>query len=47
MTAGVYGMNFEFMPELHWKYSYVLFWVLVASITIALVLYFRTVKRWI
>ena len=22
--AGVYGMNFEFMPELHWKYGYVL-----------------------
>jgi magnesium transporter len=20
--AGVYGMNFEFMPELHWKYGY-------------------------
>jgi len=22
MIAGVYGMNFEFMPELHWKYGY-------------------------
>jgi magnesium transporter len=22
--AGVYGMNFEFMPELHWKYGYFL-----------------------
>lgn len=22
--AGVYGMNFEFMPELHWKYGYLL-----------------------
>ncbi|GAF53893.1 LOW QUALITY PROTEIN: magnesium and cobalt transport protein CorA [Psychrobacter sp. JCM 18900] len=20
--AGIYGMNFDFMPELHWKYSY-------------------------
>jgi magnesium transporter len=20
--AGIYGMNFEFMPELHWKYGY-------------------------
>jgi magnesium transporter len=21
-VAGIYGMNFEHMPELHWKYSY-------------------------
>ena len=20
--AGIYGMNFEFMPELHWKLGY-------------------------
>jgi magnesium transporter len=22
MVAGVYGMNFQFMPELHWRYGY-------------------------
>jgi magnesium transporter len=22
MIAGIYGMNFEFMPELRWPYSY-------------------------
>ncbi|MCE4942873.1 magnesium and cobalt transport protein CorA [Streptomyces noursei] len=22
MIAGIYGMNFEYMPELHWKYGY-------------------------
>lgn len=22
LVAGIYGMNFEFMPELHWKYGY-------------------------
>ena len=21
-VAGIYGMNFAFMPELHWKYGY-------------------------
>jgi magnesium transporter len=25
--AGVYGMNFDFMPELHWKYGYAGAWV--------------------
>jgi len=24
MIAGIYGMNFEFMPELHWQYGYLL-----------------------
>jgi magnesium transporter len=22
MIAGIYGMNFDHMPELHWKYGY-------------------------
>jgi magnesium transporter len=22
MIAGVYGMNFQFMPELHWRWVY-------------------------
>jgi magnesium transporter len=22
MIAGIYGMNFEHMPELHWRYGY-------------------------
>jgi magnesium transporter len=29
MLAGIYGMNFEFMPELHWRYAYPIFWVVV------------------
>ena len=29
--AGVYGMNFEFMPELHWKYGYALALGLIAG----------------
>ena len=26
LVAGVYGMNFDFMPELHWKYGYLFAW---------------------
>ncbi len=37
--AGIYGMNFEFMPELHWKYGY---FIIVAVITaLCVLLYFR------
>jgi magnesium transporter len=32
--AGIYGMNFEFMPELHWRYGYAL--VLMAMATVAI-----------
>lgn len=49
--AGVYGMNFdtEFktnMPELHWPYGYVYFWVLCLVISGAMLLFFKR-KRWL
>jgi magnesium transporter len=40
--AGIYGMNFEHMPELHWRYGYPL--VLVLLLT-ACVLLYRGFKR--
>ena len=30
--AGIYGMNFEFMPELHWKYGYAAALGLIAGV---------------
>jgi magnesium transporter len=30
--AGIYGMNFNVMPELHWKYGYVLVLVVIAAV---------------
>jgi magnesium transporter len=42
MGVGVYGMNFDHMPELHWKYGYPT--VMVVIIAICLVLY-RIFKR--
>lgn len=43
--AGVYGMNFEFMPELTWKYGYLITWVIFAGTTAAMVYYFKQ-KQW-
>ena len=45
-VAGVYGMNFEVLPELHWKYSYVVFWMICLGISTALAVFFYR-KRWI
>eukprot|EP00741_Cyanophora_paradoxa_P021287 tig00021348_g20547.t1 len=39
--AGVYGMNLEFIPELHWPISYPAFWTVCLAISGALLLSFR------
>lgn len=44
--AGVYGMNFDFMPELHWQWAYPLLWTVFVGITVGLVFYFRK-KQWL
>jgi len=44
--AGVYGMNFEYIPELRWRWSYPIFWVIVVVVIIMMLKYFRK-KRWI
>ncbi|MBS1490253.1 MAG: magnesium/cobalt transporter CorA [Bacteroidetes bacterium] len=43
--VGVYGMNFQFMPELHWKFSYPVVWAVMLTVTIGMVFYFRY-KKW-
>jgi magnesium transporter len=43
--VGVYGMNFENMPELTWKYGYFIILILMAIIAIEMLLWFRR-KGW-
>ncbi len=45
-VAGIYGMNFEHMPELHWRWGYAAIWAIVAAIAIAMLLFFKR-KKWI
>jgi magnesium transporter len=44
--AGIYGMNFEYIPELGFKYSYLIFWIVVIGVVIGLLLYFKR-KKWL
>lgn len=44
--VGIYGMNFEYMPELHWKWGYPAILMLMAIIAIGMLFYFRR-KKWI
>ncbi len=44
--AGVYGMNFESLPELKWRFAYPTFWLVVTLFVIGFVLFVRK-KKWI
>ncbi|MEF8816362.1 MAG: magnesium/cobalt transporter CorA [Salinibacter sp.] len=44
--AGIYGMNFEYMPELGWAWAYPAVWGLMIALAGALLLYFRR-REWI
>ncbi len=44
--AGIYGMNFQQMPELKWAYSYPLLWLVMITIGVLMLLYFKR-KKWL
>ncbi len=44
--AGIYGMNFKYMPELEWKWGYPLIWLIMVGIGVSMLVYFRK-KRWL
>lgn len=44
--AGVYGMNFSYMPELTWRYGYFLVMGLMLLAALLMVAYFRR-KKWL
>jgi len=44
-VAGIYGMNFEHMPELGWKYGYAGVWGVMIFLT-GLMIWYMKRKRW-
>jgi magnesium transporter len=44
--AGIYGMNFDYMPELKWQYSYFIIWGIMLVLALAMVKYFKN-KKWL
>ena len=44
--AGVYGMNFDWMPELRWKWGYPLLWGVFTVVAVGMLALFRR-KRWL
>lgn len=44
--VGVYGMNFDYMPELHYEYSYFILWGIMIVLFIVMLVYFKR-KKWL
>ena len=44
--AGIYGMNFEHMPELSWTLGYPAVWTVMAAAAIVMILFFQK-KKWL
>jgi magnesium transporter len=44
--VGVYGMNFHYMPELTWKWGYLVVWLVMVGIGFGLLAYFKK-KQWL
>jgi magnesium transporter len=45
-VAGIYGMNFEYMPELHWVWGYPVVLAAMLTLAVSLTIFFRR-KHWI
>lgn len=46
LIASIYGMNFEFMPELHWRYGYLIALISMVVVSIGVVVWFKK-KNWL
>ncbi len=44
--AGIYGMNFEYMPELTWRYGYFMVWGIMIVVMVGMIVYFKN-KKWL
>lgn len=44
--VGVYGMNFDVMPELHWPWAYPVLWLIMIGVATGMILYFRR-RNWL
>ena len=43
--VGVYGTNFDYLPEIHWRYGYFLMWLVMLVVAVAMLLVFKR-KKW-
>lgn len=44
--VGIYGMNFQHMPELEWEWAYYGVWAVMIAVAVVMLLFFRR-KKWL
>ncbi|MBN1224092.1 MAG: magnesium and cobalt transport protein CorA, partial [Candidatus Aminicenantes bacterium] len=44
--AGIYGMNFEFMPELKLKWAYFIVWGVIVGVAVFMLFFFKR-RKWL
>ncbi|TEB09826.1 magnesium/cobalt transporter CorA [Pelotomaculum propionicicum] len=44
--VGIYGMNFEYMPELKWRWGYPMVWLIMITVGVFMGVYFRK-RKWL
>ena len=44
--AGIYGMNFKYMPELEWRWGYLAVWLVFVIVGVSMLIYFRK-RKWL
>jgi len=44
--AGIYGMNFKYMPELEWRLGYLVVWLVFVIVGVSMLIYFKK-KKWL
>lgn len=45
-VAGIYGMNFKYLPELEWRWGYLFFWTINIAIATFMIILFKR-KKWL
>lgn len=43
--VGIYGTNFDYLPELHWKNGYFIMWIVMVLLAVVMLLFFKK-KKW-
>ena len=44
--AGIYGTNFEYLPELHYRYAYFIFWGVLVVVALVMLKFFKR-RKWL
>ena len=45
-VAGIYGMNFKYMPELEWRWAYPVLWLVLIAVFVSMMVWLKR-RKWL